>query len=95
MTHEIAHNLGIKHDCIDYECRYWDKSYVGPRKYKGKDCYGYMDYRDETPGWSECSTHDFAEYVNSQIRFCLKRLVLKDTNIVKTGNIHCNHELKG
>ena len=54
-----------------------------------------MDYRDETPGWSECSTHDFAEYVNSQLRFCLKRLVSKQDNIIKAGNDRCNCDIKG
>ena len=87
MSHEIAHNLGIKHDCINYECRYWESSYVGPRVHEGKDCYGYMDYRDETPGWSECSTNDFADYVNSQVQFCLKSLASDGNKSIKTGNV--------
>ena len=87
MTHEIAHNLGIKHDCINHECRYWHDSYEGPRQQDGKDCYGYMDYRDETPGWSECSTNDFAEYVNSQVKFCLKKLGPRTSKISKSGNL--------
>ena len=85
MSHEIAHNLGIKHDCINYECRYWESSYVGPRVHEGKDCYGYMDYRDETPGWSECSTNDFANYVNSQVQFCLKSLASDRNKSIKAG----------
>ena len=88
MAHEIAHNLGIKHDCIKYECRYWLDNYVGPRRHHGKACYGYMDYRFETPGWSECSTRDFADYVNSQANFCLERITPKLTHNINEGNIY-------
>ena len=51
-----------------------------------------MDYRDETPGWSECSTSDFAEYVNSQINFCLERINPTSTETVKEGNIYSEYE---
>ena len=74
MAHEIAHILGIGHDCINDECRFWKNVYVGPRKYDGKDCYGYMDYWMDTTGWSECSAADFASYVNSHASFCLDKI---------------------
>jgi len=75
VAHEMAHNLGIKHDCINYVCAYDNNpSYVGARDHDGKDCYGYMDYRPDTKGWSDCSTSDFADYVNSQTSYCLERI---------------------
>jgi hypothetical protein len=51
-----------------------------------------MDYRDETPGWSECSTSDFADYVNSQVNFCLERINPTFTDTVKKGNIYSTYE---
>ena len=45
-----------------------------------------MDYRYETPGWSECSTRDFADYVNSQENYCLERISPTSTDTEKEGN---------
>ena len=85
MAHEIAHILGIGHDCINDECRFWKNIYVGPRKYDGKDCYGYMDYWMDTTGWSECSAADFASYVNSHASFCLDKIVASSVKNIEQG----------
>ena len=29
--------------------------------YRGKKCYGYMDYNDDTNYWSRCSVEDFTK----------------------------------
>ena len=70
----MGHNLGMEHDCIDGNCAWWDDSYLGPRQHDGVDCYGYMDYKDETNYWSACSVSDFTEYINSLDSFCLAPL---------------------
>merc|ERR1719295_1749685 len=63
VTHEIGHNLALKHDFDDAI-----KEKTGemvPRKVGGVDCAGYMDYIDHTDGWSQCSVQDFTTYANS------------------------------
>ena len=70
----MGHNLGMEHDCLNSNCAHWSSSYVGPRKFNGEDCYGYMDYKDGTDGWSECSVDDFTKYINRQSSFCLPTL---------------------
>jgi len=63
VTHEIGHNLALKHDFDDAI-----KAQTGeevPRKVDGVDCAGYMDYIAYTDGWSQCSVQDFTTYANS------------------------------
>ena len=69
----MGHNLGMEHDC-DGTCAYWSSSYVGPRQLDGVDCFGYMDYKDDTNYWSPCSVSDFSSYMNRQSNFCLEPL---------------------
>jgi hypothetical protein len=77
----MGHNLGIDHDCIDYNCAYWHSSYVGPRTLNGDECYGYMDYKDNTNYWSACSVADLTLYINKQADgFCLETLVGENNN---------------
>ena len=64
----------MDHPCINGNCVWWDDSYEGPKQVNGKDCYGYMDYKDDTQGWSECSVKDFTDYINRQESFCLPPL---------------------
>ena len=73
----------MDHDCLNSNCAHWDPSYVGPKTLNGKDCYGYMDYQDETQGWSECSVKDFTDYVNKQRSFCLQLLSEGKIRIIK------------
>ena len=95
----MAHNLGIKHDCVNQACS--APSYTGPRpsryggQYSGKAyCYGYMDYdlcvvngvpnfNCKTNSWSECSVYDFAHYANKQHSYCLQ-----PKNAQSTSGIH-------
>ena len=68
----MGHNLGLDHDCINFNCAYWASSYVGPRKINGVECFGYMDYKDDTNYWSACSVADLTLYINKQANgFCL------------------------
>ena len=76
----MGHNLGMSHDCKDGRngarnlCAYWDKkNYVGPRVLNGKECYGYMDYKDDTNYWSHCTVSDFTTYLNAN-NFCLRTI---------------------
>lgn len=66
-------------------CSFWKDNYVGARDHNGKDCYGYMDYRDDTDEWSECSVNDFASYVNRQSNFCLQKIEPSSTDISDKG----------
>lgn len=71
----MGHNLGMDHDCINYNCNYDRPSYVGPRTIDGVECYGYMDYKDDTNYWSACSVADLTLYINKQENgFCLESL---------------------
>ena len=44
----MGHNLGMRHD-------------FGRKDSRGKNCYGYMDYKDSTNYWSKCSVEDFTK----------------------------------
>ena len=71
----MGHNIGLDHDCINYNCAYWGDYYVGPRVQDGVECYGYMDYNDTTNYWSPCSVQDLKTYINSLSGpFCLEGL---------------------
>merc|ERR1719361_2092493 len=48
IAHEMGHNLGMRHD-------------FGRKDSRGKSCYGYMDYKDDTNYWSRCSVEDFTK----------------------------------
>ena len=72
----------MDHDCINHDCL----NYAGPRKQDGVECYGYMDYNDNTNGWSPCSVADLTLYMNTMgNEFCLtalgKELKLLDRNL--------------
>ena len=84
----MAHNLGIQHDCLHYNCKFWSDDYVGPRDHDGKDCYGYMDYRDDTDEWSECSVSDFSAYVNRQTKFCLESIDPSSDHLEGQGKLN-------
>ena len=71
----MGHNIGLQHDCINYNCAHWSDYYVGPRVIDGVECYGYMDYKDDTNYWSPCSVSDLLTYINSlPSGFCLESL---------------------
>ena len=75
VAHEMGHNIGLQHDCINYNCAHWSDYYVGPRVIDGVECYGYMDYKDDTNYWSPCSVSDLLTYINSlPSGFCLESL---------------------
>ena len=71
VAHEIGHNLGMWHDCKDFNCVV---NPAGSRELDGVPCTGYMDYDASTNHWSVCSVHDFTNYINSQSNFCLEPL---------------------
>jgi len=52
IAHEMGHNLGMSHD-------------FGRKDSRGKSCYGYMDYKDDTNYWSKCSVEDFTKVKKS------------------------------
>ena len=63
------------HDCINGFCLTDHPSYLGPRIMDGVECYGYMDYLDDTNYWSACSVADLTLYINKQEKgFCLESL---------------------
>jgi len=62
VTHELGHNLALKHD-FDDDVKQQTGQMV-PRKVNGVDCAGYMDYISHTDGWSACSVQDFTNYFN-------------------------------
>ena len=62
----MGHGLGMKHD-------------HGRSDSRGKACYGYMDYKDDTNYWSTCSVEDFT----MQDRTCLQ--VCRDRNCSPTS----------
>ena len=87
----MGHNIGLQHDCINYNCAHWNPSYVGPRVIDGVECYGYMDYKDDTNYWSACSVSDLLTYINSlSSGFCLESLgkgLFYPKNIIPHNNI--------
>ena len=81
VAHEMGHNIGLQHDCINYNCAHWHPSYVGPRVIDGVECYGYMDYKDDTNLWSRCSVEDFTKTKKSCLKICNGR----DCQATSTG----------
>jgi len=75
LTHEIGHNLGLKHDFQEDSNGNPIKinGEKVPRQVKGVDCTGYMDYKDHTVGWSTCSYLDFIAFIKSP-NFCLSAI---------------------
>ena len=57
IAHEMGHNLGMRHD-------------FGRKDSRGKNCYGYMDYKDSTNYWSKCSVEDFTKTKKSCLKAC-------------------------
>ena len=56
-------------------CNMYHKNYTGLKTDDiGEECDGYMDYSQDTRGWSGCSVNDFKEYVNKQNSYCLDEL---------------------
>lgn len=84
IAHEMGHNLGLAHDCLNGNCAHWSSSYKGPRVQDGVKCFGYMDYKDDTNKWSPCSVADFTSYINRQQNFCLPPLVPSDPTATTT-----------
>ena len=83
VAHEMGHNLGLDHDCLNFNCAYWHPSYKGPRVLDGKECYGYMDYKDDTNYWSHCSVKDLTDYINKLPGdFCLPKLSKRLTKMI-------------
>ena len=71
----MGHNLGMNHDCINFNCNVNSQWYRGPRELDGKECFGYMDYKDDTNYWSHCSVSDLTDYINTLPGdFCLPKL---------------------
>ena len=91
IAHEMGHNLGMKHDCLEEDCRTWLSTYKGPRTIGGQECYGYMDYIGTTNYWSPCSVSDFTSYINRQQRFCLEKIKPDIVDSGPTRPIVCNN----
>ena len=71
LSHEIAHNLGVRHDFETYQGRSWT---CGPeREEDGGDIMNYGIPKGSV--WSRCSRRDFENYlnrvINKQSKFCL------------------------
>ena len=71
LLHEIAHNLGVRHDFETYQGRSWT---CGPeREEDGGDIMNYGIPKGSV--WSRCSRRDFENYLNrvihTQSKFCL------------------------
>jgi len=60
VAHEMGHNLGMRHD-------------FGRKDSRGKNCYGYMDYKDSTNYWSKCSVEDFTKVKKSCLAICTQK----------------------
>ena len=60
IAHEMGHNLGMRHD-------------FGRKDSRGKNCYGYMDYKDSTNYWSRCSVEDFTKVRKSCLAICTQK----------------------
>ena len=59
----MGHNLGMEHD--------FSGSPGNMKTFNGKTCTGYMDYQDDTQGWSGCSARDFENYLDGLSTVCL------------------------
>ena len=57
----MGHNFGMRHD-------------QGRRDSRGKACYGYMDYKDDTNNWSRCSVEDFTKQNKRCLKVCNNRI---------------------
>ena len=73
IAHEIGHNLGMRHDFNREDSR-------------GKNCYGYMDYKDSTNYWSTCSVEDFTKTKKSCLSACDSTCDGVDTNTDDTDD---------
>merc|ERR1711962_494403 len=87
VAHEMGHSLGMHHDCINGNCRTFSSDYKGPRTINGEECYGYMDYNDDTNYWSQCSISDLTSYINRQQKFCLEPIKPQTVS----GTVVCNN----
>ena len=71
LAHELAHNLGVRHDFLTYKGRGWTCG--PPRDEDGGDIMNYGTPKGSV--WSPCTQRDFQNYYNRVIQtlsnFCL------------------------